>query len=142
MSDNVLVGSETIVIGMHPGDLLLESIREAIAQYAVHSGVIVSGIGTLKSCRMHYVNHTEFPPEDKFFEIREPLELSSVSGVIADGIPHPHIVVSCREDKVWGGHLEEGSEVLYLGEVVILKFSSPVLTRRPDQHGIKQLGAV
>ena len=88
----------------------------------------------------HYITHTDFPPADKFFKLGKPLELLSVSGAIAEGEPHLHVVVSCGENEVYAGHLEPESEVCYLAELVILKFNALGLTRRPDPRGIRLLG--
>jgi hypothetical protein len=60
------------------------------------------------------------------------LELLSVNGLIADGEPHLHIAVSCGENEVYGGHLEDGSEVLYLAEIAILVFNEHRMIREPD----------
>ena len=134
-------GADVIAIGFQPGDMLLESIREAIRSEGVENGAVISGVGTLKTCQMHYVEDTEFPPTDRFFTIEKPLELLSVSGLIADGEPHLHVVVSCGEDEVYGGHLEDNSEVLYLAEVAIQVFNDLKLTRRVDEaRRIKLLG--
>lgn len=130
-----------VVVGLEPGEMLLESITEAAAKHGVRNGAVVSGIGTLKVCRMHFIRHTDFPPADEFFTVERPLELVSVSGVIADGEPHLHIVVSCGEDEVYAGHLEEGSEVAYLAEVVVLRLDGLEMSRRPDEaRGIRLLG--
>lgn len=130
-----------LVIGFQPGELLLESLREALAAQGVRNGVVISGIGTLKACRMHYILHTGFPAHDQIYTLTKPLELLSVNGLIADGEPHLHIVVSCGEDEVYGGHLEEGSEVLYLAEIAVLALDELELRRRLDpQRKIKLLG--
>ncbi len=135
-------GKTTLVtIGIKPGEMLLESILEAIASQGIRNGAVVSGIGTLKTCRMHYVTHTHFPPDNHIFELSKPLELLSVSGLIADGEPHLHIVVSCGEEEVYGGHLHEGSEVLYLAEIAILVFNAHAMERQPDPlRKVKLLG--
>jgi len=124
--------TQLVTIGFKPGEMLLESIQEAIASQGIRNGAVVSGIGTLKTCRMHYVEHTHFPPKDHIFELSKPLELLSVSGLIADGEPHLHIVVSCGENEVYGGHLHERSEVLYLAEIAILVFNEHAMVRQPD----------
>ncbi|KPJ72187.1 MAG: hypothetical protein AMS14_08265 [Planctomycetes bacterium DG_20] len=124
--------SQVVIVALEPGEMLLESIREAVAARDIRNGVVVSGIGTLKTCRMHYITHTDFPPEDAFFTVRGPLELVSVSGIIADGQPHLHITVSEGEDQVWAGHLEPESEVAYLAEIAILVFNALEMTRRKD----------
>jgi predicted DNA-binding protein with PD1-like motif len=132
---------EIVVVGLEPGEMLLESIREAIREHDIQNGAVVSGIGTLKTCQMHYVQHTGFPPRDERYTLEKPLELVSVSGAIADGEPHLHIVVSCRDEEVYAGHLEDESEVLYLAEIVVLKFNDLEMARRFDaERGISLLG--
>ena len=131
---------DVVVIGLGPGERLLEAVREAVREHDIRSGAVVSGIGTLKTCHLHYITHTDFPPADKFFKLGKPLELLSVSGAIAEGEPHLHVVVSCGENEVYAGHLEPESEVCYLAELVILKFNALGLTRRPDPRGIRLLG--
>ncbi len=132
--------TELVAIGFKPGELLLESIKDALQSQGIRNGAVVSGIGTLKTCQMHYVEHTGFPPRDHFYTLNKPLELLSVSGLIADGEPHLHIVVSCGEDEVYGGHLEPGSEVLYLAEIAILVFNDLPLERQVDaQRKVKLL---
>ncbi|MFX0103409.1 MAG: PPC domain-containing DNA-binding protein [Candidatus Hodarchaeota archaeon] len=133
---NIIKGTgnvETIVLGIQPGELLLESIIKAIEECDIKNGVVVSGIGTLKTCNMHYINHTDFPPSDSIFHLEKPLELLSVSGVIANKEPHLHIVVSCKEKEVYGGHLEPESEVAYLAEIVILKTDYLTMKRHRDE---------
>ena len=124
--------TELVTIGIAPNEMLLESIQAAIQSQGIRNGAVISGIGTLKTCRMHFVEHTGFPPRDHIFVLNKPLELLSVNGLIADGEPHLHIVVSCGEDEVYGGHLEEGNEVLYLAEIAILAFNEHQMVRQPD----------
>ena len=125
----------------HPGEMLLESIEQACREQDIRNGAVVSGIGTLKTCHMHYIRHTDFPPADAFYRLAKPLELLSVSGLIADGQPHLHIVVSCGESEVYAGHLEPESEVAYLAEIAIVKCNGLSLARHADeQRGIKLLG--
>jgi predicted DNA-binding protein with PD1-like motif len=132
--------SELITVGIEPGEMLLETIKDAIAERDIRNGVVISGIGTLKTCTMHYVTHTEFPPTDEFYTIEKPMELLSVSGIIADSEPHLHIVVSVKDKEVYCGHLEPGSEVLYLAEIAIQKCNDLAMTRVADtERGVKLL---
>jgi hypothetical protein len=129
---------DVVVVGLAPGEMLLESLEAAIQEHDIQNGAVVSGIGTLKSCKMHHIEPADaerpdnFPPKDRIFTLEKPLELVSVSGIIADGQPHLHIVVSYRDEEVYAGHLEDHSEVLYLAEVVILKFNTLQMTRYFD----------
>jgi hypothetical protein len=90
---------------------------------------------------MHYINHTDFPPSDSIFKLEKPLELLSVSGIIADKEAHIHITVSCKDQEIYGGHLEPESEVAYLAEVAIMKTNFLKMTRNLDsKRKIKLLG--
>ena len=132
---------EVVTISIEPGEMLLETIREALKKHSIKNGVVVSGIGTLKSCHLHYVTHCDFPPSNRFFTIEKPLELSSISGIIADGEPHLHVVVSYADEETYSGHLEDSSQVLYLAEVTILVFNDLQMTRHFDkQRGVRLLG--
>jgi len=126
--------TELVTIGFQPGEMLLESIQEALKSQGITNGAVVSGIGTLKTCWMHTITHTGFPPQDHIFELSKPLELLSVNGLIADGELHLHVVVSCGQDEVYGGHLHEGSQVLYLAEIAILVFNQHQMVRQPDSE--------
>jgi len=132
---------EVITIGIQPGEMLLETIKAALKERNVKNGVVVSGIGTLKSCALHHIEHCDFPPSDRFFTIKKPLELSSISGIIADGEPHLHAVVSYADEEVYSGHLENNSEVLYVAEVAILVFNNLKMARYADEkRKIRLLG--
>ncbi|MFX1453032.1 MAG: PPC domain-containing DNA-binding protein [Promethearchaeota archaeon] len=143
---NIIKGKgeiEIINLGIAPGEMLLESIIKAIDEYDIQNGVVVSGIGTLKTCNMHYINHTDFPPSDSMYHLEKPLELLSVSGIIANKEPHLHIVVSCKDKEVYGGHLEPESEVAYLAEIAILKTNFTPMKRHLDfKRKISLLGSL
>jgi predicted DNA-binding protein with PD1-like motif len=133
--------ADMVVIGLGPGELLLESIMAAAKKQNIRNGIILSGIGTLKTCRMYYIKHTNFPPARQSFVVRGALELVSVNGLIADGEPHFHVVVSRGESSLYAGHLEERSEVCYLAEIAILRSNGLQMARRLDpQRKINLLG--
>ncbi|HPU08305.1 MAG TPA: DNA-binding protein [Candidatus Atribacteria bacterium] len=126
------------VLRLDQGDMLLESIKELIAKEGIKDAVVISAIGTLDMCVLHMVTTTGYPPEEHFERWdNEPLELVSVDGIIADGEPHLHAVVSDSE-KAYAGHLENGCRILYLGEIVIGELESMDLKRiYNDKHILK-----
>lgn len=104
--------TKLVTIGFAPKDMLLQSLREAIKDQKIINGAVISGIGTLKTCHLHYVDHTGIPPRDIFYKREKPLELLNASGLIANGEPHLHIMVPCPDNETYSGHLEDKSEVL------------------------------
>ena len=104
-------------------------------------GAVLTGIGSLSECRIHWPARPEFPPQDEFATFRGALEIAAIQGIIADGEPHLHlIVVEGGDRRAVGGHMEKGCKVLYLAEITIVKFRGPPMTRRPNEHGVKMLG--
>mgnify|MGYP001154405092 CR=1 FL=1 len=127
------------VLRLDQGDLVLDSIKELIAREGIKDAVVVSAIGTLDRCTLHMVMTTGYPPVEHFEHWEdEPLELASIDGIIADGEPHLHAVVSDSE-KAYSGHLEEGCRVLYLAEIVIVEINSLNLTRVRNERNILKL---
>ena len=116
-------------MGFDYGDDFHECIERAAREKDIQSGAILSGIGTFYRARIHYITHTDFPAGNKFVELEGPIELCSVSGIIADHKPHMHCTMALRGDELFSGHLEPGCKILYLGEVVIARFSGKALTR-------------
>lgn len=126
-------------IRINPGEDLLEEIERFIAKSGIKYGAIVTGLATFKNCVLHMVTTTGYPAVEHFERWDDkPLELSAISGVIADGVPHIHMVVSDKE-YAYSGHCEPGCTVLYLCEIVIAEIVDGNFRRIPDKNGINQL---
>jgi len=133
---------KVVCVYMEYGDDFHECIERAAREKGIRSGAVLSGIGTFDKARIHHIAHTEFPPADKFVEVEGPVELCSVSGIIADYVPHMHCTMALRGDELFAGHLEPGCRVLYLAEAVIAKFTGRELERaRHPQYGTPRLQA-
>ena len=133
---------EVIALRLDRGDDVLESIAAAARSRDVHSGLVLSGIGTLDRARLHHITHTGYPPQDAIVAYEGPIELVSISGFIADYTPHLHTCLSICE-TTYLGHLEPGGRVLYLAEIAIARLEGLRLERRLNpETGISQLHRV
>jgi len=127
------------VLRLDKGDYLLEGIEELIKTEKIKNAVILSAIGTFDYCVLHMVMTTGLPPVEHFEKWDDkPLELASLSGIIANGVPHLHTVVSDHE-KAYAGHLEHGCRILYLGEVVIAELNDLDFYRIRNANNIWEL---
>ena len=123
-------------ISLATGDYVLESIKEVVKKENIKDAVVVSAIGTLDQYRAHYVTTTGFPAQNRFEHWKDkPIELANINGIIANGEPHLHVVVSDSE-KAYAGHLEEGCRTLYLAEIVIIELKDLNLRRERNQKNI------
>jgi predicted DNA-binding protein with PD1-like motif len=119
-----------VVLSLGYGDLLLESIRQVAREADIHTGVVMTGIGSLTHGHIHAVVSSGFPPQDKFYQLEGPLEVVGYGGVIANYEPHLHINLMDVAGRYYGGHVEEGCAVLTLQEISILRLPDLRLTRR------------
>lgn len=128
----------TVIIYLEKGEKLLESVTEELRRLDVRYGVLVSAIGALRKGRFHMIGNTEDLPENKMITIENPIELGAAQGLIIDGVPHFHIIFSDPKGT-YAGHMEEGCEVQYLAELVVLELNDLNLIRKEDHFGISYL---
>jgi len=132
-------GSKLHILRLDPGDDLLGCVNDLIEKENIVNAAVISGIGTFDHCVMHMVMTTSFPAVEHFEKWDDkPLELSSISGIIANGFPHLHMVVSDHK-YAYSGHVEPGCRILYLGELLIMEFSADGLERTKNAKGINEL---
>lgn len=127
-----------LVINLKRGDLLLESIESGLSEAGIKNAIITSAIGSLQKAVFHRVTGMEREPVDEFVTVEKPLELASLQGVVVDGKPHFHMVISDLE-STYTGHLENGTTVLYLSEITLLELKGINLHRVKDDDNIATL---
>jgi predicted DNA-binding protein with PD1-like motif len=133
--------AEVIALRLDPGEDVQESIEAVARERGIHTGVVVSGIGTRDRARLHYITYAGLPSKNEFVEYKGPIELLSIDGIIADHMPHLHTCISIK-DHTYMGHLEPGCRVLYLAEIAIARLDGIRLRRRKHpQTGINLLQA-
>ena len=102
--------------------MLLESISAAIQKHGIQDGAVLTAAGALAVCTFHGVGGTKQT-------VTEDMEINQLGGVIANGEPHLHVVLSNAKRGAFGGHLEEGCRVGNHVELTIAQFSGAPLQR-------------
>lgn len=126
-------------VRMEEGDDVAESIDKLIADEKIKNAIVVSAIGTLSTGRTHYITTTTYPSSFTFNTLEnKPIELSSIDGLIVDGVAHLHTVIS-DPNGTYPGHLEPGNKVLYVYEMAIIEVEGLEITRKVNEKGKKQI---
>lgn len=128
-------GGQVLLVNLRRGDLLLESIEEAVAKAGIEDAILTGAIGSLSKVSLHRVVGTGTEPEDEFLTLEAPMELASLQGVVLKGKAHFHMTVSDLENT-YTGHLEPGTTVLYLCELSLLSLEPTDLKRVKDKNNI------
>jgi len=119
-----------VVAQMEAGDLLLESLRDLVREADIHTGVLITGIGSLSKAHIHTVLTNVNPVEELYLDIEGPLEVTNFMGLIANYEPHVHITMCTPQMKFYGGHLENGCQILTLSEITLRRVPDLRLHRR------------
>lgn len=134
------VGSGTgrvVLMNLHRDELLLESVKKAVEEEGI-THAVVQGIGTVKTAHVHRVLSTEVDPKEKYFSVDGPFEVGTIQGAIVDGKPHLHLVMDDGK-QVIAAHLEEGTQSLYVTELVITEIKGLDYLTRIRQNNIPEL---
>ena len=100
-------------------------------QADIHTGVLMTGIGSLSKARIHTVLTNVNPVEELYLDIDGPLEVTNFNGLIANYEPHIHITMVDPYMKIYAGHLEPGCAILTLSEITIFARVGSTLHRHP-----------
>lgn len=123
-----------VVLNLFRGDKLLEGIRDGMKELGIKDAALVSCVGSLSKLEYHRPTSYAMSAEDEFLTIEAPMEIGSLSGTVINGQPHFHIVAHDHQNNTYGGHLEEGTTILYLAEIVMQEIVGLKLERRYDEH--------
>jgi uncharacterized protein len=104
------------------GEDILGALQELVTREGIKRGVILTGYGTVDRCCYHRVTTAEIMPTDEHLTVDAPLEILSIDGWVIEGGLHSHILVADR-DRAFGGHLDEGTRVLYLCNLVLAELN-------------------
>ena len=129
----------TIVIGMKRGDDILEGLDAAIKEHGIKQGAVVSGIAALAQASYHKVTDFSEKAKNEFITVKSPCEMSGMQGTIIDGVPHIHYSFTDVDDNSIVGHMEPGTIVLYVCEIVIIEFEGGDIHRKPNEVGLMLL---
>ena len=125
-----------IVMHLKKGDLLLESIKDGLAELGVKNAILTSGIGSIRTLSYHGIKSCSDYPDDYYEVVEAPVELGCMQGIVLDGNPHIHVVCSTPDGRHLIGHLEPGTEIQFLAEISFIEVPDMLLTRRLDEFGI------
>lgn len=127
---------EVVRIRLDRGDLLLETILDAVKKHDVQDGAVLTAVGSLQECNFHTVKSFAESPEQNPIHKQGPLEILNVNGMIAAGEPHLHMTLADKDGRAVGGHLDPGCKVLYRAEVTIAKYAGTQLERKRNAAGV------
>ena len=131
-----------VAFRLSPGEDLLEGLTEACKTHELNNGLILTGIGSLRSARFfnpiplpdRKIGHGYGDP----IALHGPIELVSTSGMVCKGdkgetLFHVHCNFSDANGNGWGGHLIDGNRVLITADFVLGEVEGMSMGRRYNE---------
>jgi predicted DNA-binding protein with PD1-like motif len=116
---------------------LLDGLESMVKQQKIRNGVILSGVGSVRSYHFHTVSNGTFPTKNIFVkDPAAPADIVSMNGYVIDGRIHAHITFA-DADKAFGGHLESGTSVFTFAVVTVGVFQDGIDLSRVDDKNYR-----
>ena len=128
-----------LILRIDPGEDVLESIQKFLQEANVRQAVVLGGYGTLAAYHIHWVTHNRIPTDNAFGRGEGGIEILSMNGLVVDGEPHIHVVLSTQEGA-FGGHLEPGCTAYVVCEVFFAEVEGVALSRQRVPIVVKGMG--
>ena len=135
--DPVQLG-KTLVIELERGEPLIEGICKELDKAGIKNAIVGSAVGSIQKLVYHRPTDMGQAANDELLTVNAPMEVGSLIGSVIDGQAHFHIV-AIAPDGVYGGHVESGTEVMYLLEIIMIELSGCNLERRLTPEKVKKL---
>ena len=128
----------TLIIELERGEPLIEGVCAELEKSGIKNAIIGSAVGSIQKLVYHFPTDMGQTANDKFLTVNAPMEIGSLTGSVIDGQAHFHIV-AIGPEGVYRGHVEPGTEVMYLLEIVMIELSGCNLERRVTPEKVKKL---
>lgn len=123
----------SMMIAFRRGEDVVQGLRDYLKSSHLDTGFIVSGVGSFDICNLHYITSADLKQRDIHLSLGGPIEIGSLQGTIAEGVPHIHVVVRNDADgNIYCGDLGPGSRCCYRVELGLLIMDHVTSSRRVD----------
>ncbi len=128
----------TIIIELDRGEKIVEGICAALEEAGIKNAIVGSAVGSIQKLIYHRPTDMGAAAADEMVTIEQPMEIGSLTGSVFDGVAHFHFV-SSDPTQTYCGHLEPGSETMYLLEVTMIEVTGCRLERKMTPEKVRKL---
>ena len=129
---------KVLLVELDKGEDLFEGIEDILKKEGIRNAYIASAVGSIEHLEYHRPTGMGEVTEDEFLSLEGPFEFGSLTGTVIDGAIHFHFSAG-GVDQLHIGHLERGTKVLYLMELLVIELTGLALQRRMTPENVKKL---
>lgn len=128
-----------MILRVDPGEDILDSVEQFIAEANLKQAVVLGGYGTMVAYHLHWVTHNRIPTDNLFRKGEGGIEILSMNGMVIEGQAHIHVTLS-NPDGAFGGHLEPGCIAYVICEIFFAEVEGTTLTRQRIPVSVDGMG--
>ncbi len=129
---------KVLIIELARGEELFSGVEAVLKKEGIRNAYIASAVGSTAHLEYHRPMTMGAAAEDEMLSLEGPFEFGSISGTAIDGVLHFHFTAGGTKGNHIG-HLEPGTTVLYLLELVVMEIKGFELERKMTPEKVKRL---
>ena len=129
---------KVVILELERGEKIIETVEETLKELGIRNAYVASGIGSVQRLCYHKPTSLSAQAEDVFIDEVGAFEFGGIAGTVINGVAHFHFTIA-NMDGVYAGHLEYGTEVLYLAEITLVELPGFALERKLTDENVKKL---
>ena len=127
-----------VLMELGRNDDVLAVIRTKMDELQIRNATLTSSVGSLQYLVVHKPTTLGAAAVDEFETFEGAMEVCSLIGSVIGGEPHLHIVAA-GVDGLHAGHVEPGTQVLYLLELWFTEWEGVDLERKSTPENVKKI---
>lgn len=127
-----------LILELDRGEDIFDEVEKALKKSNIANAYIASAVGSVEHLEYHRPTDLGAATEDEMMSIEGPFEFGGVTGTVINGVPHFHFSAGGVSGN-YLGHLERGTRVLYLLELLIIEITGFDLERKLTKEKVNKL---
>ncbi len=127
-----------LIIELARGEELFSGVEQILEKEGIRNAYVASAVGSTAHLEYHRPRDMGEATDDEMLSLEGPFEFGNISGTIIDGVAHFHFTAGGTKGNHIG-HLERGTVVLYLLELVVIELKGFDLERKWTPEKVKRL---
>ena len=129
---------KVLIIELARGEELFSSVETILEKEGIRNAYLASALGSIEHLEYHRPKTMGEVTDDEMLSLEGPFEFGGISGTVIDGVAHFHFNAGGTKGNHIG-HLERGTRVLYLLELVVMELKGFDLERKWTPEKVKRL---
>lgn len=130
--------NKVLLVELGRNEEIFSKLEEIMGKEGIRNAYVASAVGSIAHLEYHRPKHMGEVTDDEVLSIDGPFEFGSITGTIIDGVIHLHFSAGgVKGNHI--GHLERGTTVLYLLELLIVELDGFNLERRMTDENVRKL---